>query len=162
MARPPAHTNLTPIEARLLRGWPNILTVTRPLRREFPLPWIAFLLFVVLGCATSMPALADDDEWRNVAGEWRSHYTNSVGDEGKSALSLHEDSHGNLSGTWDGIPVRGDRINGNAIELRGRNDKRSYQITGTREGRVMILRYLVTRLDSSGVYDGTAKLRREH
>ena len=131
-------------------------------RKEPPLLSIAFLLFVALGCAASMPAMADEDEWRSVAGEWRGHYTNSVGEEGESELSLREDSHGNLSGTWDGILVRGDRINGNAIELRARTEKRSYQITGTREARAMVLRYLVTRLDSSGVYDGTARLHRQH
>lgn len=131
-------------------------------RKEFSLRSIAFLLFVALGCATSTPAVADNDEWRSVAGEWRGHYTNSVGGEGESALSLREDYQGNLSGTWDGTSVRGDRINGNAFELRARNEKRSYQITGTREGRVMVLRYLVTRLDSSGVYDGTARLHRQH
>lgn len=131
-------------------------------RKEFSLLSIAFLLFVALACAATMPAVADDEEWRNVAGEWRGHYTNSVGGEGESSLSLHEDSRGNLRGTWDGTSVKGERINGNAIELRARTPNRSYQITGTREGRVMVLRYLVARLDSSGVYDGTAKLHRQH
>jgi len=129
--------------------------------KEFSLISIALILLVALACAASTRAAADDDEWRNVAGGWRGHYTNSLGEEGASSLTLEEDSHGNLRGTWDGISVRGERINGNAIELRARTAKRSYQITGTREGRSMVLRYLVARLDSSGVYDGTAKLRRE-
>ena len=124
-------------------------------------PWLSVVLvaLVAMGFAATV-ALADDDEWRNVAGEWHGTYPNSVGGEGESHLPLQEDSKGNLRGTWDGTPVRGERINGNAIELRARTEKRSYQITGTREGRTMVLRYLVARLDSAGVYDGTAKLRR--
>jgi hypothetical protein len=131
-------------------------------RKNFSLLSAALILFVALGCATSTRAVADDDEWRNVAGEWRGHYTNSLGGEGESSLTLHEDSKGNLRGMWDSTPVTGERINGNSIELRARTAKRSYQVTGTREGRVMVLRYLVARLDSTGVYDGTAKLHRQH
>ena len=131
-------------------------------RKEPFLLSVGLIVLVALGCATSTRAFADEDEWRNVAGEWRGHYTNSVGGEGESNLTLHEDSKGTLRGTWDGTPVTGERINGNAIELRARTEKRSYQITGTRDGRVMVLRYLVARLDSNGVYDGTAKLHRQH
>ncbi len=131
-------------------------------RTEFSLLSIGLILVAALGIAVSMRAAADDDEWRNVAGEWRGHYTNSLGGEGESSLTLHEDSKGNLRGMWDSTPITGERINGNSIEMRARTAKRSYQVTGTREGRVMVLRYLVTRLDSTGVYDGTAKLHREH
>jgi hypothetical protein len=131
-------------------------------RKVLPLLPIALILFAALLSIPSMPAAADEDEWRNVAGEWRGHYTNSLGGEGESSLTLHEDSKGNLRGMWDSTPVTGERINGNSIELRARTAKRSYQVTGTREGRTMVLRYLVARLDSTGVYDGTAKLHREH
>jgi len=131
-------------------------------RKEFSLLSVALMVLVALGCAISTRAVADDDEWRSVAGEWRGHYQNSTGGEGDSKLFLHEDSGGHLHGTWDGTPVRGRRISGDSIELRARTAKRSYQITGTREGRTMVLKYLVTRLDSSGTYDGSARLHRHH
>ena len=131
-------------------------------RKEFSLLSAAMVLLAALACVTSTPAAADDDAWRSVAGEWRGHYQNSTGGEGASTLTLREDAEGHLRGSWDGVSVRGRRISGDSIELRGRTEKRSYQITGTREGRAMVLKYLTTRLDSKGSYDGSARLHRHH
>ena len=122
---------------------------------------VALLTCMGVGC-TPATVMAAQDEWRSVAGEWTGHYSNSVGEKGETSLSLREREDGTLRGTWDGVEVRGRRVNQDTIELRGETATRSYQITGTRDGRAMELKYIATRLNSSGTYEGNARLHRRH
>jgi hypothetical protein len=95
------------------------------------------------------------------AGKWAGPWTNSLGEKGDSNLKLTEDADGVLTGTWDGVKVKGERINKNTIELRGKNETRSYQLTCTVKGGKMEMKYVVTRLNMEGSYDGKATLTRE-
>src|SRR5688572_17343277 len=84
----------------------------------------AFLVLAV----TTLVSAADTV---SLAGKWTGNWTNSLGEKGKSTLDLSEDANGNLSGTWDGVKVTGKRVNKNTIEMKGKNEKRSYQLTIT-------------------------------
>src|SRR6185436_14503939 len=52
--------------------------------------------------------------------------------------------------------LREKKNNKNTIELRGKNERRSYHLTCTVNGESMRLKYVVTRLDSDGSFDGSA------
>jgi hypothetical protein len=96
------------------------------------------------------------------AGKWKGEWKNSAGETGRDTLALREDSDGSLSGKWTGdVALTGRRVNRNTLELRGATRTRSYQLTATVQGGVMTLKYLVTRLDAEGAYDGESILQRE-
>ena len=110
-----------------------------------------FLLAPRLACASEA-----------FTGQWVGSYTNSVGESGNDSLFLTETPDGRLSGKWTGtIPISGRRINANTAQLRAGTAKRSYQITLVIQGNTMTLKYVATRLDSAGAYEGVAKLRRQ-
>ena len=93
------------------------------------------------------------------AGSWSGTWSNSVNQSGDDTLVLTEDADGNLSGKWTGeVDVTGMRINRNSFELKAKTAKRSYQITGTIKDGTMTMKYIVTRLDSDGTYNGKSTL----
>jgi hypothetical protein len=96
-----------------------------------------------------------------LGGMWEGDFSNSLGEKGKSILELLDDEGGRLSGTWDKVALKGRRVNANTVELEGKNASRSYQMTGTLSGDTLTLRYLVTRLNASGSYEGKARLVRK-
>jgi hypothetical protein len=118
-------------------------------------------LFLTLAIAIGLAAAAAAQDTASFAGKWSGSWTNSVGENGNSSLKLSEDADGILTGTWDGVEVKDERINKNTIELRGKNATRSYQLTCTVTGRTMSMKYVVTRLNMDGSYDGRATLKRE-
>jgi hypothetical protein len=96
-------------------------------------------------------------------GRWEGEWRNSLGESGTDSLALREDREGTLNGLWTGeIEVSGNRINADSIELRGRTATRSYQITATldRDRDEMHLKYIVTRLNAGGSYQGASRLLR--
>jgi hypothetical protein len=96
-------------------------------------------------------------------GRWEGEWRNSLGETGADSLALREDPDGTLNGIWTNeIEVSGNRINDNTLELRGRTATRSYQITATlnREKNELDLKYMVTRLNTSGFYHGSSRLYR--
>lgn len=98
---------------------------------------------------------------KSFAGRWVGHWSNSLGERGDDSLVLREDADGNISGIWTNeVHVSGQRINRNTIELTGQTSARSYQITATIEGGVMTLKYIATRLDSDGSYQGRSTFTR--
>lgn len=126
---------------------------------------IAFARFCLV-CGLALVGMTLSTPWATAqdvsfAGKWSGPWSNSLGEEGESSLKLAEDADGKLSGVWDGVQVKGERINKNTIELRGKNAKRSYQLTCTVSEGKMQVKYVVTRLDSEGSYDGKATLTKE-
>jgi hypothetical protein len=117
------------------------------------------LLVAVVVLAVVQVARADDT--LSLTGRWAGDWSNSLGESGKSTLTLREDEDGGLTGTWDGVDVTGKRTNGNTIELQGKNEKRSYQLTATVKNGVIKMKYVVTRLDSDGSYDGKVTLTKQ-
>jgi hypothetical protein len=94
------------------------------------------------------------------AGKWNGSWVNSLGERGDDSLVLAEDASGNLSGLWSGdVPVTGRRTTASTAELRGRTSTRSYQITLTASGGTLTLRYVATRLNAPGSYEGQASFR---
>lgn len=119
---------------------------------------IRSLLVAVLVVGLATCASAQDPI--NIAGKWSGPWSNSLGEKGESSLKLGEDADGLIAGTWDGVKVQGKRINRNTVELRGKNETRSYQLTCTVTDGRMQMRYVVTRLNMEGSYDGKATLTR--
>jgi len=118
----------------------------------------AFLaMAVAIGLANSVVA----QDATSFAGKWAGPWTNSLGEKGDSSLKLTEDSDKVLTGTWDGIEVKGKRSNNNTIELRGKNATRSYHLTCTVKDGEMKMKYVVTRLNMEGSYDGKATLTKK-
>ena len=118
------------------------------------------LLTAVVALALVQAARADDKV--AFAGKWAGTWSNSLGETGDDTLTLTEDEDGNLTGTWTGdVPVSGSRTNRNSFELKGKTKNRSYQITGAVKNGVLNLKYVVTRLNMDGSYDGKATLKRE-
>jgi hypothetical protein len=121
----------------------------------------------IVGLATVVVVLAlqpraSVDDKVAFAGKWSGTWSNSVGQTGDDTLVLTEDEDGNLSGTWTGeVEVTGKRVNRNSFELQGKTAKRSYQITGAVKDGTLALKYIVTRLDSDGHYDGKSKMTQD-
>lgn len=116
---------------------------------------IVAIVILALVCT----AFGSDRE--SFAGKWTGQWSNSLGERGDDSLVLTEDSNGKLSGVWtDEVAVSGKRINRNTIELQGQTAARSYQITATVIGNEMVMKYMATRLNSSGSYDGQSRLIR--
>ncbi|MBS0659575.1 MAG: hypothetical protein JSR82_15135 [Verrucomicrobia bacterium] len=121
--------------------------------RSFSLPGLFALLLLLL---TPLAASAQE----SVTGQWAGTYTNSLGQRGHDSLYLTEGG-GRLTGTWTGnIPVAGRRVNANTIQLRGRTATRSYQMTAVVRGNQMTLKYVATRLDAAGAYEGVCTFTR--
>ena len=120
--------------------------------------FVAVIALAVVQVALNQTARGDDT--LSLTGRWSGDWTNSLGESGTSTLKLREDEDGNLTGSWDGIDVTGKRSNGTAIELQGQNGKRSYQLTASVNNGVIKMRYIVTRLDTNGSYDGKVTLTR--
>jgi hypothetical protein len=96
------------------------------------------------------------------AGKWTGQWSNSLGETGKDSLVLTEDKDGNVSGTWtEMVELKGKRVNPTTVELNGKTDKRSYQLTATVQDGVMHVKYVVTRLNMQGSYDGQATLKKQ-
>jgi len=92
-------------------------------------------------------------------GNWVGIWENSTGQKGKDSLELTQDAEGNLSGTWSGdVKVSGKPIDEGNARLVGRNAMRSYEFTATRENGTVHLKYVATRLDSGGSYEGKSTL----
>ena len=105
-------------------------------------------------------AIARGQETTSFAGKWSGPWINSLGEKGQSELKLTEDGDGTLTGIWDNVKMTGKRINTNTVELSGKTETRSYQITATINDGKMTLKYIVTRLDMEGAYNGSATLMR--
>jgi hypothetical protein len=121
-----------------------------------------FRRFVACILLTTTGQVAHAQDAVDFAGRWSGTWTNSLGERGDDTLTLTEDDEGNLSGRWSGtVDVRGRRVNRNTIELRGRTQSRSYQITATIAEGSLSMKYLVSRLDADGSYDGSSRFTRE-
>jgi hypothetical protein len=95
------------------------------------------------------------------AGAWHGTWSNNLGEKGADSLALTEGANGNLSGTWSGtILVSGRRTGPGSLTLQGGTSTRSYRISGTLRGNILSLRYIVTRLDMGGTYQGESTLTR--
>lgn len=105
-----------------------------------------------------LPVATSSQDRPTLGGKWSGPWTNSLGEKGVSTLKLSEDSAGKLRGIWDGIEVSGKRTDRNTIELQGKTKTRSYQVTGTITDGTMTLKYVATRLDADGSYDGQSTL----
>src|SRR5262249_39658927 len=89
-------------------------------------------------------------------------WQNSTGQDGKDSLDLTEDDDGKLSATWTGsVKLTGRRTGRDTAELTGQTANRSYELSATTDGKVLRPKYLATRLDTGGSYNGTATLTRE-
>lgn len=121
--------------------------------RSFSLQGFFALVLLLL-----TPLVASAQE--SVTGQWAGTYTNSLGQRGNDSIVLSEGG-GRLAGTWTGnIPVSGRRVNANTVQLRARTATRSYQMTAVVRGNQMVLKYVATRLDSPGAYEGVATFTR--
>jgi hypothetical protein len=117
------------------------------------------------GDAVSQPLVVPADNVRSATGSekftgtWQGTWSNNLGENGADSLVLTEGPGGNLAGTWSGtILVNGRRSGPAAMTLQGRTSTRSYQINGTIRGNVLSLRYIVSRLDRRGTYNGQSTL----
>lgn len=97
----------------------------------------------------------------SVTGTWIGTWSNAVGESGRDSLDLTEEPDGRLTGTWTGsIPVTGRRLGANELQLTGRTSTRAYTVAVTVSGDSMTLKYVSTRLNAAGRYEGTSTLTR--
>jgi hypothetical protein len=99
-------------------------------------------------------------ERASFTGNWSGSWSNSLGDQGESDLELAESADGTITGDWDGLKLKGERVNKNTAELRGKNDIGSYQISASVKEGKLVLQYFVNRLDGEGSYSGSSTLTR--
>jgi tetratricopeptide (TPR) repeat protein len=119
-----------------------------------------FLLVVVVP-ALLASSLARAQERQPLSGEWKGQWTNSLGERGDDTLVLRESATGELQGTWSGnLAVSGTRVGPSSFNLGTRTGTRDYRVTGTVEGDVLTLTYVVTRLDAPGSYEGQSRMTR--
>lgn len=115
---------------------------------------LAALLFLPLSQAKAQDRI-------DFAGTWSGTWWNSTGQNGALTMRLSEDSAGRLNGNWDDVKVTGNRTNNTTLELRGTNPTRSYHYTATIHNGKMRIKYVATRLDADGFYDGGCTLTRD-
>ena len=97
----------------------------------------------------------------NLTEKWAGPWTNSLGEKGDDTLDITEDGAGNFQGLWSGnIKVTGQWLDKTSMKMSGRTSTRDYQVQGTIQGNTLILKYVATRLNTSGTYTGEEKLTR--
>ena len=101
--------------------------------------------------------VASDNLRPGLTGTWRGHYTNSVGERAVSRLDLTESPDGALSGSWDGVTMRGDRLGGTVAYLTGKTKTRDYRMILEVDSARVRASYVALRPDGSRYY-GRAEL----
>lgn len=96
-----------------------------------------------------------------LSGRWSGTWTNSVGETGPDSLELTEDAQGRLQAVWTGyVRLEGQRVDAATLRLRGRTEKREFDVVGKLEGETLHLQYVARRLDGPGSYEGSSRLTR--
>ena len=95
-------------------------------------------------------------------GTWTGTWSNNLGERGTTHLQLTRSPGGGLAGVWDGMAIIGGQLPGleGRFHFQTRSANRAYRVDAHLSGDTMTLRYVATRLDGSGVYQGEATIRR--
>jgi hypothetical protein len=76
-----------------------------------------------------------------VTGHWSGRHGNVAGEADDTRLRLEEAGDGTVSGTWDDVPIVGERIGGLVLSLAGRSPGRSLRMVGRTRGDQLLASY---------------------
>ena len=93
-----------------------------------------------------------------IAGLWQGTCETSDGQSAASDLDISEDKTGKLTGNWDGISLKGERVGRETFFFEIQNRTYSYRAIGVIDDGQLLLNYAATPKNGGARTYGWAKL----